>query len=79
MSKTIEYNGYVIESTTKRKDEPSGWTVEVRITPADGGAQARRCRGPNTYPSKEVAVRHSLEFGQRIVDGKLHPKADPTR
>lgn len=77
MSNRIEYNGHVIEPTTKRTDEADGWTLEVRITTPDPSTGARRCRAPNRYPSREVAVEHCLEFGRRIVDGKLQPKADP--
>jgi hypothetical protein len=78
MSSRIEYNGYVIEPTTKLKGEPYGWTLEVRITPAGRRTEVRRCRAPNTYPSEEVAVARCLEFGRRIVDGKLQPKVDRT-
>lgn len=78
MSNRIEYNGHVIEPTTKRTEKADRWTLEVRITTPDQSAGARRCRAPNTYPSKEVAVEHCLEFGRRIVDGKLQPKAGPT-
>lgn len=79
MSNRIKYNGHVIESTSRLKSEPSGWTLEVRITPAGRSTGVRRCRAPNTYASEEVAVAHSLEFGRRIVDGKLHPRVDSTK
>jgi hypothetical protein len=74
MSNRIEYNGYVIESTTQLKGKSDGWTLEVRITPAGRRTGVRRCRAPNTYPSQAVAVARSLEFGRRIVDGKLQPR-----
>jgi hypothetical protein len=77
MSNHIEYNGHVIEPTTQLKDNSNGWTLEVRITAA-GHQTGRRCRAPNTYASQDVAVAHCLEFGRRIVDGKLKPKIDPT-
>jgi hypothetical protein len=79
MSNLIEYNGYVIEPATRLKDDPRGWTLEVRITPADSSAGARRCRASNTYPTKEVAVERCLAFGRRIVDGKAQRKVDPTK
>jgi hypothetical protein len=78
MSKRIEYNGYVIEPTTKLKDEPHGWTLEVRISPTDHPTKGRRCRAPNTYPSEKMAIASCLEFGRQIVDGKLQPRVDPT-
>jgi hypothetical protein len=76
MSSRIEYNGYVIEPTTKLKHKPHGWTLEVRITPAGRRTGVRRCRAPNTYASEQLALVHCLEFGRRIVDGKLHPRVD---
>jgi hypothetical protein len=79
MRNPIEYNGYTIEPTTMLNENPQGWTLEVRITPVDRSARPRRCRAPNTYPSEQVAVAHCLEFGRQIVDGKLQPKADPTK
>jgi hypothetical protein len=79
MSNRIEYNGHMIESTTELKEEPYGWTLEVLITPADPCTGFRRCRAPNTYPSEQLAVANSLEFGRQIVDGKLQPRVDPTK
>jgi hypothetical protein len=75
MTKRIEYNGHTIESTTQLRGKPHGWTLEVRITPSGPAATARRCRAPNLYASKDIAVARSLEFGRRIVDGKLRPRS----
>lgn len=79
MSSRIEYNGYVIEPTTRLKGDPDGWTLEVRITPPGRSTGVRRCRAPNTYPTEEVAVARCLEFGRRIVDGTLQPRGDSTK
>jgi hypothetical protein len=76
MKTSIEYNGYVIEPTTRLKDETDCWTLEVRLTPTDDSTGVRRCRAPNTYPTKAVAVERCLEFGRRVVDGKARLKAD---
>ncbi|UCF40485.1 MAG: hypothetical protein JSW43_12265 [Gemmatimonadota bacterium] len=77
MTNRIEYNGYVIEPTTRLNDDPHGWTLEVRLTPTGSDGDARRCRAPNTYPTKEVAVARCLAFGRRVVDGKAKRKVDP--
>lgn len=74
MSDPIEYRGYVIEPTTRRKGTKQTWTLEVRITPAGRRTGIRRCRAPNTYASETLAVKHCLEFGRQIVDGRLHPR-----
>jgi hypothetical protein len=73
MSNQIEYHGHVIEAKTRRKKDPIGWSLEVRIINIGSPPSVRRCRAPNVYPSKAVAVARCLEFGRRIVDGKLHP------
>jgi hypothetical protein len=79
MSKRIEYNGYVIEPTTRLRSAPDGWTLEVRIIPAGRRTGMRRCRAPNTYATEELAVARCLAFGRQIVDGKLKPRSDTAR
>ena len=79
MNRTIEYNGHVIEPTTRLKDDPHGWTLEVRIIRAGRRTGARRCRASNTYATEAIAVERCLEFGRRIVDGKLQPRGERTR
>jgi hypothetical protein len=79
MSSKIEYNGYVIEPTTRLKNKPHGWTLEVRISPAGRRTGIRRCRAPNMFASEELAVTHCLRFGRQIVDGKLKPRGDTAK
>jgi hypothetical protein len=79
MSDRIEYNGHVIEPTTRPTDDPHGWTTQVRITPLDRGTGVRHCRSRRVSPSQEAAVARCLEFGRRIVDGRLQPKRRRTR
>jgi hypothetical protein len=76
MAASIEYNGFVIQPATRLRVKPPGWTLEVLITPAGRRTGVRRCRAPNTYPSEEVAIARCLDFGRRIVDGKLLPRSD---
>lgn len=73
MTTRIEYNGHMIEAKTRHKSSPAGWTLQVHITNLGSPPAIRRCRGPNMYESKKLAVHHCLEFGRRIVDGKLQP------
>ena len=78
MKNGIEYNGYVIEPTTRFKDDQDCWTLEVRISPTDGNSRVRRCRASNTYPSKVEAVERCLRLGRQIVDGNARRKVDPS-
>jgi hypothetical protein len=77
LSHQVEYNGYVIEPRTRRREKPFGWTLEVRITPAGRRTGVRRCRAPNLYDNEELAIARCLEFGRRIVDGRLQPRERP--
>ena len=79
MSNSIEYNGFTIEPTTRLRSDPHGWTLEVRITPRDNRAEPRRCRAPNTYPTKEQAIERCLVFGRRVLDGKAVRKVDHSK
>jgi hypothetical protein len=79
MSHKIEYNGYLIEPTTRLKRKTSSWTLEVRLTPKGRRTGVRRCRAPNTFPTEELAIARCLLFGRLIVDGKLQPRADPAK
>ena len=80
MEASIEYTGYGIKPATRRRGKPPTWTLEVHITPAGRRLGTRRCRAGNTYASQEMAVSRCLEFGRRIVDGKIQPrpKGEPT-
>lgn len=79
MSASVEYNGHVIEPTTRMKQRPYGWTLEVRITPTGRKTGVRLCRAPNLYATEELAVRQCLKFGRMIVDGELTPRGGSTR
>jgi hypothetical protein len=79
MRNSIEYNGYVIEPATRLKEKQECWTLEVRISPANGESRTRRCHASNTYPTKEKAVERCFEFGRQIVDGRARKKGASPR
>ncbi len=74
MAVSIEYHGHVLTPATRLRAQPRGWTLEVHIATANRRTGTRRCRAPNTYASEAEAAVHCLEFGRRIVDGKLKPR-----
>lgn len=76
MSNTIKYNGFVLEPVTRLREKAKGWSLAVHITPIGRRTGMRRCRAPNIYASEEAAILHCLEFGRRIVDGKMEPRSD---
>ncbi|HWP38841.1 MAG TPA: hypothetical protein VNL18_14945 [Gemmatimonadales bacterium] len=74
MATSIEYNGYVITPTPRRRTEPPGWTLEVHLIPVGRKLGLRRCRTSNMYDSQEEAIAGCLELGRRIVDGRARPR-----
>lgn len=76
MADSVEYHGYVLEPATRQRREPPGWTLEVHITPVGRRTGTRRCRASNVYPSQEVATERCVEFGRRIVDGKIQRRGE---
>ena len=74
MARSIKYHGYTITPASRHRRQPAGWTLEVQLMPTGRNTGKRRCRAANTYASEEEAVGHCLEFGRRIVDGKLQPR-----
>lgn len=74
MAASIEYHGHTITPTTRQRGNPAGWTLEVEISPVGRRLGTRRCRAGNRYTSQEQAVASCLEFGRRIVDGKMRPR-----
>jgi hypothetical protein len=74
MAASVEYNGHLLTPATRYRRKPEGWTLEVHIKPLGRVAGGRRCRAPNVYATQERATERCLVFGQRIVDGKMHPR-----
>ncbi|MCH7804144.1 MAG: hypothetical protein IH937_08670 [Acidobacteria bacterium] len=52
---------------------PSGeWSLEVHITlQRDDEIQTKPFTGSDTFFSEVEAIRHGLDFGKRIIDGKV--------
>ena len=76
---SIEYNGHILTPATRLRQKPEGWTLEVHIKPLGRRVGTRKCRAGNLYRTQERATERCLEFGRRIVDGKLHPKLNPKK
>lgn len=74
MAAKLEYNGHILTPGTRFQKKPEGWTLEVHIKPVGRKLGGRRCRAPNLYASEEKATQRCLEFGRRIVDGRMQPR-----
>jgi hypothetical protein len=72
MAKTVEYQGYTIQSAPHRLAEGEKW--QLRIVISIEGQQGTRTREFSTevlYMTEQEADIHGVTFGQRLIDGKV--------
>jgi hypothetical protein len=70
--RSIEYKGFTIVATPHRLDAPVRWSLDIDISREEQGAvYARHFEAANIFPTEDEAVEHCLEFGRRVVDGKV--------
>lgn len=65
---TISYKGFSIETRAYQLRETKHWTVDIRIRRK---GRTRSFSAPERYSTEAEAVAQSLEFGRRIIDGKV--------
>jgi hypothetical protein len=71
MERSMDYRGYQV--TAKPKQLKAGsWTVEIDIARQFAGkVLVNQFSAANTFPTEAEAITYSLDFGQRIIDGKV--------
>lgn len=74
MAASVEYKGHILTPASRYRQDPEGWTLEVKIKPVGRMVGGRRCRAPNLFETEKQATRRAISFGRRIVDGKIHPR-----
>ena len=68
----MEYKGYIIQTTPYQLAESLEWEIKISIRGArDDKVLLRSFSASNSYPSREEAIRHCFDFGQRIIDGQV--------
>ena len=73
----VQYKGYVITPIPDQLAESGRWTVKVSIARhSSSGVSQRPYSAANTYPTEEEAIKHSLNFGRQIIDGKAAVSLD---
>jgi hypothetical protein len=72
MGKTVEYQGYTIQSTPHYETEWKKWRLCIVVSAEDFlGVRTREFSSEILYATEEEADLHGIAFGQRLVDGKL--------
>jgi hypothetical protein len=68
----VQYEGYVIRATPYQLKKDNKWKIEVYIEkhPANE-VKGRPFTAENTFDTEEEAIKQSLIYGKKIIDGDI--------
>ena len=67
-----QYKSFTIRGAPEQLAESGRWTTKVFIDHWEGGEMTGvSFNVPETWPSREEAMRSCLEHGRRIIDAKV--------
>jgi|SRR5688572_15998409 hypothetical protein len=76
MAKTVEYQGYTIQSAPSHLVENERWRLRVFISVEDNrGVRTREFSSEVLYTTEQEADIHGITFGQRLIDGKVEGRS----
>ncbi len=72
MAKTVEYEGYTIQSVPHYQTDSEQWRLRIFISFKDHrGVRTREFSSEVLYATEQEADIHGATFGQRLIDGKV--------
>jgi hypothetical protein len=72
MAKTVEYEGYTIQSAPHYQTDSEQWRLRIFISFKDHrGVRTREFSSEVLYATEQEADIHGATFGQRLIDGKV--------
>ena len=72
MAKTVEYEGYTIQSAPHHPVDSERWQLRIFISMDDSrGVRTREFSADGVYATEQEADIHGTTFGQRLIDGKV--------
>jgi len=72
MAKTVEYEGYKIQSSPHYQTDWEKWRLCISISLEDHrGVRTREFSSEVLYATEQEADIHGIAFGQRLIDGKV--------
>jgi hypothetical protein len=72
MAKTVEYEGYTIQSAPLHLADGGKWRLRIVISFEDHrGVRTREFSSDVLYATEQEADIHGTTFGQRLIDGKV--------
>ena len=76
MEKTVEYQGYTIESAPHHLVDGEKWGLRIFISVDDHrGVRTREFSADVVYATEQEADIHGIAFGQRLIDGKVEGRS----
>lgn len=76
MEKTVEYQGYTIESAPQRLADDEKWGLRIFISVDDHrGVRTREFSADVVYATEHEADIHGIAYGQRLIDGKVEGRS----
>lgn len=68
----LNYKGYEIHATSYQLAETSEWKIEIHIAVfRNDQIKSRQFIAGNRYKTREEAVQHCFNFGERIICGQV--------
>ena len=72
MAKTVEYEGYTIQSAPHYQTDLEQWRLRIVISFKDHpGVRTREFSSEVLYATEQEADLHGATFGQRLIEGKV--------
>ena len=76
MEKTVQYQGYTIQSTPQYEARWEKWQLRIFISVEDHqGIRSREFSSEVLYRTEQEADIHGITFGQRLIDGKVEGRS----
>jgi hypothetical protein len=76
MAKTVEYQGYTIQSAPHHPVDGKKWQLRIFISVDDHrGVRTREFSADVFYATEQEADTHGIAFGQRLIDGKVEGRS----
>jgi hypothetical protein len=72
MDRTIEYQGYTIQSSPHHHADGEKWQLRIFVSLDNHrGVKTREFSADVLYETEQEADIHGIAFGQRLIDGKI--------
>ncbi len=76
MAKTVESQGYTIQSAPHHLVDGEQWLLRIFISVDDHrGVRTREFSADGVYATEQEADIHGIAFGQRLIDGKVEGRS----